>query len=82
MNEKNVLEMLGALSQETRLRIVRYLVAQGEEGASAGDVRGMVMREGGVLAALGLGGAAVAAVGLARRTGSGQGHADGAVRRG
>ncbi len=38
MEEKIVLEMLGALSQETRLRIVRYLVERGEEGASAGDV--------------------------------------------
>ncbi len=38
MEEKHVLDMLGALSQETRLRIVRYLVQCGAEGASAGDV--------------------------------------------
>ena len=38
MDEKQVLDMLGALSQETRLRIVRYLVQCGEEGASAGEV--------------------------------------------
>lgn len=30
--------MLGALSQETRLRIVRYLIKCGPKGASAGDV--------------------------------------------
>ncbi|MGI9373021.1 MAG: ArsR/SmtB family transcription factor [Hyphomicrobiales bacterium] len=38
MNEKTVLDMLGALAQETRLRIVRYLVERGDVGASAGDV--------------------------------------------
>lgn len=38
MNEKQALDMLGALSQETRLRVVRYLVQCGQEGASAGDV--------------------------------------------
>ena len=38
MEETQALGMLGALSQETRLRIVRYLVACGEEGASAGAV--------------------------------------------
>lgn len=38
MKEKQALDMLGALSQETRLRIVRYLVQCDEEGASAGDV--------------------------------------------
>ena len=38
MNEKAALEMLGALSQETRLRIVRYLVQCGPEGASAGGI--------------------------------------------
>ena len=38
MEEKHALDMLGALSQETRLRVVRYLVGCGEEGASAGDV--------------------------------------------
>ena len=30
--------MFGALAQETRLQIVRYLVECGEDGASAGDV--------------------------------------------
>ena len=38
MKEKQALDMLGALSQETRLRVVRYLVQCGAEGASAGDV--------------------------------------------
>ena len=38
MEENQALEILGALSQETRLRIVRYLVQCGRTGASAGDV--------------------------------------------
>ncbi|MBK19026.1 MAG: transcriptional regulator [Rhodospirillaceae bacterium] len=38
MDEENVLDMLAALSQETRLRIVRYLIQRGEEGAAAGEV--------------------------------------------
>ena len=38
MEEKLALNMLGSLSQETRLRIVRYLVQCGPEGASAGDI--------------------------------------------
>lgn len=38
MDEKQALDMLGALSQETRLRVVRYLVQCGAQGASAGDV--------------------------------------------
>ena len=38
MDEKQALDMLGALSQETRLRIVRYLVQCGTEGAPAGDI--------------------------------------------
>ena len=38
MDEKSVLEMLSALSQETRLRVIRYLVACGVDGASAGEV--------------------------------------------
>ena len=37
MDEKQALAMLGALSQETRLRVVRYLVERGDQGASAGD---------------------------------------------
>lgn len=38
MEEKLALDMLGALSQETRLRMVRYLVQCGPDGASAGDI--------------------------------------------
>ena len=38
MEDQQALDMLGALSQETRLRIVRYLVRCGAEGASAGEV--------------------------------------------
>jgi len=38
MLEKQALEMLSALSHATRLRIVRYLIQCGENGASAGDV--------------------------------------------
>ena len=38
MNEPDALTMLAALSQETRLRIVRYLVARDEAGATAGEI--------------------------------------------
>ena len=38
MNERQALNMLGALSQQTRLRIVRRLVQCGESGACAGDI--------------------------------------------
>ena len=38
MKTEQALNMLGALSQETRLRIIRYLVQCGAEGASAGEV--------------------------------------------
>lgn len=38
MNEKQAIEMFGALSQETRLEIVRYLVGCSEDGASAGEI--------------------------------------------
>ena len=38
MKERQALSMFSALSQETRLQIVRYLVACGEEGAAAGQV--------------------------------------------
>ncbi|MEM7120080.1 MAG: metalloregulator ArsR/SmtB family transcription factor [Pseudomonadota bacterium] len=38
MKEHRALDMLAALSQETRLRIVRYLVKRGESGASAGEI--------------------------------------------
>ena len=30
--------MLGALSQETRLHIIRYLIGRGDEGAAAGEI--------------------------------------------
>lgn len=42
MEESQALDMLGALSQETRLRIVRHLVRCGPDGASAGDIAGAV----------------------------------------
>ncbi len=38
MNENQVVEALSALSQETRLRMVRHLVTKGTEGAPAGEV--------------------------------------------
>ena len=38
MKEKQALAMLGALSQQTRLRAIRYLVKRAPDGASAGDV--------------------------------------------
>ena len=38
MDDKRAISMFGALSQQTRLHIVRYLVGCGEAGASAGDV--------------------------------------------
>ena len=38
MNEAQAIDALGALAQETRLRIVRYLVGCGDEGASAGAI--------------------------------------------
>ena len=38
MDEIQAIEMFGALSQETRLHIVRFLVGCGERGASAGEV--------------------------------------------
>ena len=38
MNEATAISMFKALSQETRLQIVRYLVECGENGASAGEV--------------------------------------------
>ncbi len=38
MEMNNATEMLGALSSEARLRIFRYLVRQGPDGASAGDI--------------------------------------------
>src|SRR5690606_13008418 len=38
MHEKQALSAFGALSQETRLRIVRILVAAGPEGMPAGAI--------------------------------------------
>jgi DNA-binding transcriptional ArsR family regulator len=38
MNESQVIIALSALSQETRLRILRYLVTRGEAGAAAGEI--------------------------------------------
>lgn len=38
MNESQALQALGALAQETRLRIVRYLVGAGMRGAAAGEI--------------------------------------------
>ena len=38
MEEPQAIDVLSALSQETRLRIVRHLVGCGDEGASAGEI--------------------------------------------
>ena len=38
MNEKKALEAFAALSQETRLKIVRFLVAAGPQGRPAGVI--------------------------------------------
>ncbi len=38
MNESQAVEALSALSQETRLRILRFLVTRGEDGATAGEI--------------------------------------------
>ncbi|MFC3127206.1 ArsR/SmtB family transcription factor [Pseudoroseomonas globiformis] len=38
MNETQALDALGALSQETRLRIVRLLVTAGPDGMAAGAI--------------------------------------------
>ncbi len=38
MEESQAVEALSALSQETRLRILRFLVTKGEAGATAGDI--------------------------------------------
>ncbi len=42
MNEQQVIDALGALAQETRLRILRYLVSKGQVGAAAGDISAQV----------------------------------------
>jgi len=38
MNEDQIIGALGALAQETRLRILRYLVTKGSDGAPAGEI--------------------------------------------
>ncbi|MEM7060227.1 MAG: metalloregulator ArsR/SmtB family transcription factor [Pseudomonadota bacterium] len=38
MNEQTALKMMGALSQEMRLHMIRYLIDRGDDGASAGDI--------------------------------------------
>ena len=38
MNEDQAIAMLGALSQQTRMQIVRYLVSCADAGASAGEI--------------------------------------------
>lgn len=42
MKEDQAIDALNALAQETRLRIIRYLVSCGEDGAAAGDIAGQV----------------------------------------
>ncbi|MEQ9124488.1 MAG: metalloregulator ArsR/SmtB family transcription factor [Alphaproteobacteria bacterium] len=38
MDESQVIKALAALSQETRLRILRFLVVRGHGGAAAGEI--------------------------------------------
>jgi len=38
MKEDEVITALGALAQDTRLRMLRYLVTMGEKGAPAGEI--------------------------------------------
>ena len=38
MNESQVIAAMTALSQNTRLRILRYLVVRGPQGATAGEI--------------------------------------------
>ena len=38
MKDSDAMRMLGALSQETRLQIVRHLIGRGGEGAPAGEI--------------------------------------------
>lgn len=42
MKEQDVIAALGALAQETRLRILRHLVTMGDAGAAAGDISEVV----------------------------------------
>lgn len=46
MNESIAVDVLSALSQETRLGIVRYLISRGDEGAAAGEVAAVVGAQG------------------------------------
>jgi DNA-binding transcriptional ArsR family regulator len=38
MNESQVINAMGALAHQSRLRVVRMLVASGDEGMTAGDI--------------------------------------------
>ena len=38
MNESHAIALLGALAQDTRLQIIRYLVGRDPEGAPAGEI--------------------------------------------
>ena len=38
MDESQAISALGALAQETRLRIIRFLIEVGPDGAPAGDI--------------------------------------------
>ena len=38
MKEHDAINMLAALSQETRLHVVRFLVERGDNGAAAGEI--------------------------------------------
>lgn len=42
MDESQVIAALSALAQETRLRIIRFLVRQGPNGANAGEISAAV----------------------------------------
>lgn len=42
MEEDQVITALGALAQDTRLRILRFLVTKGSEGAMAGEISAAV----------------------------------------
>ncbi len=38
MKESQILDAMGALSQKTRLRIIRHLISSGDEGDTAGGI--------------------------------------------
>ena len=46
MEEAAAIKALNAISQETRVRIVRYLIGCGDEGSAAGDIGKEVGAEG------------------------------------